>query len=305
MTRIVHSILGHNLERNQSEVPTGNEDPSQKAPIGWPGGHFYSPIPSLVEVRRREERIFDIHRSVAGIDMNEEGQCGTLKALAPHFPAITLPENLERGTRFYYSNPNFGYGEALIYAAFLRELRPKRVIEIGSGFSTLALMDCIDSFHLVDTTCTCIEPYPKLLLSLLSPTDQQRLQIQPCEAQDADPEWFEHLKSGDILFIDSTHVSKVGSDVNHILFEILPRLNPGVFVHFHDVYYPFEYPKKWVFEGRAWNETYLLHAFLQFNSAFTIECFNSYVGMFHPELFQSTAPIFLQNPGSSLWLKKV
>ena len=274
------------------------------APAGWPNGHYYSPIASLSEVRRREERIFRVPRSLASLDLNDRGQCRMVTALASHFASISLPETKGSATRFYYDNPNFGHGEALIYAAMLRELRPARIIEIGSGFSTLLLLDTLDDMKADDTTCVCIEPYPRLLHSLLRPADSAKLDIRPCEAQDSDPALFEELQSGDILFVDSTHVSKVGSDVNHILFEILPRLRSGVYVHFHDLYYPFEYPRQWVFEGRNWNEAYLMRAFLQFNSAFTIECFNSYIGQFHAELFRDVAPLFLDNPGSSLWLRR-
>jgi hypothetical protein len=274
------------------------------APAGWPAGHFYSPIASLADVRRREGRIFNVPTSLAGIDLNDEGQCRTVAAIAAHFSVIVLPEKTRPGIRFYYDNPNIGHGEALIYSALLRQVRPKRVIEIGSGFSTLLLLDTLDQLRDNATSCTCIEPYPDLLHSLISSRDSARIEIRACAAQDADLAWFEGLQSGDILFVDSTHVSKVGSDVNHILFEILPRLNSGVYVHFHDVYYPFEYPKKWVFEGRNWNEAYLLRGFLQFNSGFTIQCFNSYLGHFHPELFRDTVPLFLENPGSSLWLRR-
>ena len=275
------------------------------APAAFPAGHFYSPIASLSEVKRREGYIFHIPASLAGIDLNEEGQRRTVKALAAHFPAIVLPETKRDGMRFYYDNPNFGRGEGLIYSALLREVRPRQVVEIGSGFSTLLLLDTLDQLQETATTCTCIEPYPDLLRSLLSERDRARLEIRECAAQDADLAWFEQLQSGDVLFDDSTPVSKVGSDVNYIFFEILPRLTFGVYVHFHDAYYPFEYPRKWIVGGRNWNEAYLLRAFLQFNSAFTIECFNSYLGQFHRDLFQDSFPRFLQNPGSSLWLKNV
>ena len=87
-------------------------------------------------------------------------------------------------------------------------------------------------------------------------------------------EVFEELGRGDILFIDSTHVSKLGSDVNYLFFEILPRLRSGVRVHIHDVFFPFEYPPKWIAKGIAWNENYLLRGFLQYNDKFRIVLFN-------------------------------
>ena len=272
------------------------------APEGFPPGHFYSPIANLGEVWSRQEHIFQVPLSLSGIDLNEKTQCEIIAALSAHFPNINLPAGKCRGLRFYYNNPNYGHGEGLIYASFLRDLRPNHVIEIGSGFSTLLLLDVLEQIHATATTCICIEPYPDLLLSLLSAPDRERVEIRACAAQEASLDWFARLERGDILFVDSTHVSKVGSDVNRILFEILPRLRPGVIVHFHDIYYPFEYPKEWIFQGRNWNEAYIMRAFLQYNERYKIVCFNSYLGQFHPELFRETKPLFLDNPGSSLWL---
>jgi hypothetical protein len=108
-----------------------------------------------------------------------------------------------------------------------------------------------------------------------------------------------------VLFIDSTHVSKAGSDVNHELFEILPRLKPGVLVHFHDVFWPFEYPEAWTFESRrSWNEIYLLRAFLSGNREYEIVFFNDYFRARHGDA-AAAVPKFAQNPGGGLWLRKV
>jgi len=108
-----------------------------------------------------------------------------------------------------------------------------------------------------------------------------------------------------VLFIDSSHVSKVGSDVNHILFNILPALRPSVRVHFHDVFYPFEYPENWIVNGRSWTEAYLLHAFLQFNDTFEIELFPNYLTRFHQDFFKQRMPLCLKDPGGSIWLRKI
>ena len=110
--------------------------------------------------------------------------------------------------------------------------------------------------------------------------------------------------ANDLLFIDSTHVAKTGSDVNTIFFDILPSLAAGVCVHFHDIYYPFEYPKEWVRQGRAWNEAYMLRAFLQYNPTFRICFFNSYIAAFHRHLLKESMYPYALQPGSSLWLRK-
>src|SRR5207237_8125791 len=125
--------------------------------------------------------------------------------------------------------------------------------------------------------CTFIDPYPQLLRTLMKESDFARTRIIGQRVQDVDVGIFRELEASDILFIDSSHVAKTGSDVNYILFKILPLLNEGVLIHFHDIFYPFEYPVDWVYEGRSWNEAYLLRAFMQYNEAFEIQFFNSFL----------------------------
>jgi hypothetical protein len=115
---------------------------------------------------------------------------------------------------------------------------------------------------------------------------------------------FSELQANDILFIDSSHVAKLGSDVNYLIFQVLPRLQPGVLVHIHDIMWPFEYSREWVMEGRAWNEVYLMRAFLQYNRAFDILLFNSFLGHRYRDLLGGLMPTFLANSGGSLWLLK-
>ncbi|NJR65857.1 MAG: class I SAM-dependent methyltransferase, partial [Leptolyngbyaceae cyanobacterium CRU_2_3] len=110
---------------------------------------------------------------------------------------------------------------------------------------------------------------------------------------------------GDILFIDSTHVAKTGSDVNYIFGEILPNLQTGVYIHIHDIFYPFEYLREWVLQGWAWNECYFLKAFLQYNQTFKIVLFNTFLEHRRPDWFRSHMPLCMKNLGGSIWLKKV
>jgi hypothetical protein len=126
--------------------------------------------------------------------------------------------------------------------------------------------------------------------------------------QHVDMSVVDRLVANDILFVDSSHVSKAGSDVNHILFELLPRLSPGVLVHFHDVLYPFEYPKEWFDLGISWNEVYALRAFLQYNCQFSIRFWNDFMMTFHADEIRRLMPLCGQPPafgvGGSLWLQK-
>jgi len=128
--------------------------------------------------------------------------------------------------------------------------------------------------------------------------------VIPRRLQDVELREFGALGPNDILFVDSTHVGKIDSDVNRIFFEILPSLAAGVHVHFHDVFFPFEYPKEWVQQGRAWNEIYMLRAFLQYNSAFRVVLMNTFLEQFHEEFFRRRMPLCLRNRGGSIWIRK-
>ena len=129
--------------------------------------------------------------------------------------------------------------------------------------------------------------------------------IVPKKFQDVESDEFMTLDEGDILFIDSTHVSRINSDVNHLFFEILPSLKKGVYVHLHDIFYPFEYPKDWVYEGRAWNESYILRAFLQYNSAFKIALFPDFLQRVHADKLGQHLPLTQKSRASSIWLQKL
>jgi hypothetical protein len=150
---------------------------------------------------------------------------------------------------------------------------------------------------------TFIEPYPDLLMSLLKDKDHARIRVISKRLQDVSLNEFAKLQKNDMLFIDSTHVAKLGSDVNYIFFDILPSLNPGVYVHIHDIMFPFEYPKQWIDEKRAWNEAYMLRTFLEYNSRFEIIFMNSFLQRFHKGFFQKRMPLCLKNPGGSIWIK--
>jgi len=187
-------------------------------------------------------------------------------------------------------------------------LRPQRIIEIGSGFSSACMLDHIDRKSL-NTNITFIEPYPQRLMALLRETDLDKHKLIHGNLQDVALDEFDALQQGDILFIDSTHVMKTGSDVNYELFEILPRIRDGVYVHFHDTFWPYEYPIGWTFErGYSWNELYGLRAFLQYNNRFSIEFFSdAFFILCREEVENAPEPArshFLRSPGGAMWLKK-
>jgi hypothetical protein len=269
-----------------------------------PAGHFYSPLPSIDEIRNDEARIFgEPSRNLAGIALNEEAQLDLLKKFVPYYKEMPFQADKQENLRYYYENDAFSYSDAILLHCMIRELQPERIIEVGSGFSSCMTLDTNELFMDGSIDTTFIEPYPELLMSLIKEQDKNRIKLVPGRLQEVDLNEFEALRANDILFIDSTHVSKIGSDVNRILFDILPGLSSGVYVHFHDIFYPFEYPKEWVYEGRAWNEAYLLRAFLQNNDAFSIVLMNSYLQHFHKSFLEKNLPLCLTNTGS-IWIRK-
>jgi len=267
-------------------------------------GHFYSPIPLIEDVRAREAELFGPPPpSLPGIDLREDDQIALVKELARFYDELPFPRTQRPESRYWFENWAYSYADAIYLYSMLRHLQPRRVIEVGSGFSSAAMLDTADRW-LPETSFTFIDPETSTLDAVLRPADRERVTIIRAKLQDIPLTTFDALEANDILFIDSTHVSKTGSDVNRIVFDILPRLAPGVHVHFHDVFYPFEYPKEWVYEGRAWNEDYILRAFLEFNNAFDVVLFGTWLARFHRELLAELMPLTLENPGGSLWLTR-
>jgi hypothetical protein len=203
----------------------------------------------------------------------------------------------------------YGVGDALILFCMIGLHRPTRIIEIGSGFSSACTLDTVDQFK-IDTCITFIEPHPDRLKALLRPEDWERCKIVLQPVQKTDLALYKALNKNDILFIDSTHVMKAGSDVNFEMFEILPRLAPGVIVHFHDIFWPFEYPADWLINRRySWNELYGLRAFLSYNDTFEISFFNDLFGLCCRDLILTTplpdnAKGLHHTVGGGLWLRK-
>jgi predicted O-methyltransferase YrrM len=270
-----------------------------------PPGHFYSPIPSLGYVRANENRLFGPPaRTLPGIDLREPQQLDLLHSFVPYYNQQPFPERRTEARRYFFENPAYSYSDAMFLYFMIRHARPRRIVEVGSGYSSCVMLDTNELFFDRAIDLTFVEPYPDLLRSLMRPGDERDVTIRACDAQSIEPQLFEHLKANDILFIDSTHVSKIGSDVNSLFFEILPRLAPGVYIHLHDIFYPFEYPSVWIFEGRSWSEAYLLRSFLSFNAAFEIVAFNTFLELFHEEFFRVHMPLCLKNRGGSIWLRR-
>lgn len=270
-----------------------------------PPGHFYSPIVNIPEIKEREHKIWDKEiSSIKGINLNCEEQLTLLGQLSNYYHEIPFKENKTEGLRYYYENGLYSYTDAIILYSFIRHYKPKRIIELGSGFTSAVMLDVNELYFENKIALKFIEPYPSRLLSLIKDGDNDDNKLIVQNAQDVDLELFKSLENGDILFVDSTHIVKTGSDVNYILFSILPILKKGVLIHFHDIFFPFEYPKKWVYGGHNWNETYFVKAFLMYNDSFKIKLFSHFLHTFHKEAFKDM-PLSYKNIGGNIWIEKV
>jgi predicted O-methyltransferase YrrM len=269
----------------------------------YPPGHALSPLPSAAEIEAHSA--FDWKPpQVPGIDLRIEEQCGLLTRLAAHYSRLPFTEHPTEGRRFSYDNTSYTYADAILLGCMLMELKPRRVIEVGSGFSSAAMLDVNDACLEGRIDFTFIDPDPSRLHTLVDGREM-RARIVPARLQDLPADTFKILEAGDILFIDSSHVSKLGSDVNRVFFEILPGLADGVLVHVHDVLYPFEYLQSWLQRGMVWNEQYLLHAFLQYNDRFAIRLFSTLMLNENREWFVEHMPDCLKEHGGCVWLEKV
>ena len=271
----------------------------------YPAGHFYSPLLDIKSLRPNDSNLpFDGVECWEHVDLQRSNQKGYYQDLLERFPLLPFPRHRTDEYRYYWDNNWFPPSDAFTLSAILRRERPRRIVEVGSGFSSAVMLDTLAKTQ-ASASLTFIEPYPERLYSLLSADDKSASRILVQQVQEVPFSVFDQLEAQDVLFIDSSHVAKVGSDVSWIMLRILPRLKPGVLVHFHDIFYPYSYPIDWIREGRSWNESLFLRAFLVGNHDFEVTAFNAFAGHSFPELFQDKFPQFLQNCGGSIWLRKV
>lgn len=270
-----------------------------------PLGHFYSPLPNVEDISMLYQKI-DKSQNPIGIDINGDKQIELLKQFQKYVSIIPFGDGFKKNNTRYFFNGNewYSYGDAIILFCMINYFKPKQLVEVGSGYSSLVTLDTCELLNL-KTKITFIEPFPDLLLSLLSDRDDPEKLLLRKEVQTVNLSLFEDLNSGDILFVDSSHVVKFASDVLFILTEVLPRLKPGVIIHFHDVFWPFEYPLEWLEQGFAWNEAYFLKALLTNNKNYEILYFNDYMGQVHHYLVKQYMPLALKNFGCGIWLKKL
>jgi hypothetical protein len=262
--------------------------------------HFYQPIP---DTRTLPESLWSQPRELVGIDMNDDVQLDLLRTCFPKFRdeyeqfPVAEPE---RPGQFYFDNGRFGGTDALVAYCVVRHFKPRTIIEVGSGYSSLISGQAAAKNGA--PALICVEPFPLDFLAKGFPGLRSLIEKK---VEDLGFDFFSQLQSGDILFIDSSHTVKIGGDVNYLFLEVLPRLNPGVIVHVHDILLPFEYPRDWVMdELRFWSEQYLLQAFLAFNSEFEVLFANNYLAFRYLEDFKTTFPTSPWWGGGSFWMRR-
>ena len=274
-----------------------------------PAGHFYSPLPASEDY---EARYAALALDDAGL-VDAARQLELAERFRAYYAELPFPLEASAEHRYHLNNGAFNCFDGIILYCFVRHLQPRMIIEVGSGYSSALMLDCCERFLPGRTALTFIDPFPAALRACLRPGDEQNCRILPTPVQTMPLETFAALGRGDILFIDSSHVSKFGSDVNHLLFKVLPLLASGVVIHFHDIFSNFDYPREWLREGRAWNEGYLVRAFLAGNAGYRILFFNDWFARHHWDYLCQHMPLCTVQPegspfkncGVSLWIEKL
>ncbi len=238
-------------------------------------------------------------RLLRGIDLNVEEQLKMLGRFTFSQELQGIPSTKTELTEFHFNNLGFESGDAEYWYQLIRSLKPKRIFEVGSGYSTLIATKAVAENRKNDSSyqCnhTCIEPYEMPWLEELEVTVLRK------KVEEVDLAFFSELEENDILFIDSSHVIRSGGDVLFEYLEVLPSLSPGVIVHVHDIFSPRDYPTRWIKdEVRFWNEQYLLEAFLSSNREWKIIGALNYLFHDHYEELKCVAPYLTSDrePGS-------
>jgi predicted O-methyltransferase YrrM len=267
--------------------------------------HYDTPIP---DTRGLPLSLWSRASDLPGVDMREEQQKQLLSEIVAKFKDeySGVPTGASTHEFHYYlGNTGFEAVDAEMLFGMIRLLKPRRMYEVGSGFSTLLAGDALRRNRTDGYRCrfVAIEPYPSAVLEAELPSEVELLRVP---VQDVSLAEFQSLSENDILFIDSSHVCKVGSDVQFLFLEVLPRIRPGVVVHVHDIFTPVEYPKHWVLDWhRFWNEQYLLQTFLSFNVAFEVLWAGQWMHVKHPDLLMKAFPSYQTGVSpASFWFRR-
>ncbi len=267
--------------------------------------HFYEPIP---DTRALRDFNFSKISTMDGININDEAMHDLAKKFLNYEKEFAdLSDNLKDGIpSFTFGNESFESVDAEMLYLLMRSLKPNLIVEIGSGQSTIISAHALALNKIEGTPgkLIAIEPYPNKIIS----QGLSGMTLVKSKIQDVELQLFERMSENDILFIDSSHVAKVGSDVLWEFFEIIPKIKKGVYIHFHDIFLPVEYPKNWVLKDyKFWNEQYVLRAFLMYNNTFEVIWAGQYMHQKHSDFLKTIFKSYSENkslPGS-LWIRRI
>ncbi|MGI8557685.1 MAG: class I SAM-dependent methyltransferase [Solirubrobacteraceae bacterium] len=264
--------------------------------------HYYSAIPDLgtipadVWTRRSELRGLQLDND-AGLDFVQ-------RELAPYLAEFAAPESVTEDPReFHFGNGFYDRVDAELLYAMVRRFSPPQIVELGSGMSSLVIADARARNDLAASRHVIYDPFPT---PRLASTLAQVAELHEVPASEVPISDFERLRSGDLLFVDTTHTVKIASDVNRVILDVLPVLAPGVIVHFHDIFLPWEYPREFLERRRFfWAEQYLLQAFLAFNGEFEVLFSAHGLQREHPREIAELIPGGDGAPASAaLWIRR-
>lgn len=263
--------------------------------------HYYEP-----QFDFRESKLpLSQDRILPGIDWNTKEQLKILSTFSSSHELSNTPKTRSDTLEFHLNNGSFESGDAEYWYQLIRSIKPKRIIEVGSGHSTLMAMKAIRKNREEDSNyqCkhVCIEPYEMPWL------EKTGVSVVRKKIEDVELSFFSELESNDILFIDSSHIIRPQGDVLFEYLELLPTLNKGVIVHVHDIFSPKNYLKRWVEDNVTfWNEQYLLEAFLSHNNSWKIVGALNYLHHNYYENLKLVAPFLtLDREPGSFYIQKV
>jgi len=271
--------------------------------------HYFEPIP---DTRLLPESLWqDTSRYARGIDFREDEQIRLLAFFEDAFKIeySVFPRQITTPCAYYTDQDSFCAVDAEVLYCMVRRHRPQRVVEIGSGMSSLVITAALARNRRTSAddegVLTCVEPYPGESLDQCHARGLLTLKAVP--VQDIPLSYFDELRENDICVIDSTHVLRIGGDVEFLYLQVLPRLRPGVLVHMHDIFLPAEYPRHWIRDGHLfWNEQYLLHTFLQCNQDWEVLWGSSYMCIHHAAALRRAFPTYAEKPNwpGSFWIRR-
>ncbi len=305
MWQITLSRVRHALGHVRRYLERTTRRPIERCGYNLTRRNFESPLP---DVSALPQGLWDGPSNVPGVDLRVEDAVDLVHGpLLPYLSEFRPPLHPDEPGRFWLCNGYYESVDAEILYAMLRHLKPSRVYELGSGASShvIHMAGLANAQDDKPFEQTIFDPFP-FQTAAMGPVPGAT--VHAARTEDLNPARFSALQTGDVLFIDTTHTVRTGGDVTHIFLEVLPRIAPGVTIHVHDIFLPYEYPRDWVIGlRRAWAEQYLLQAFLAFNDEFEVVMPNYAIARAAPARLKQAIPSFdpetVRQPPGGFWIR--